>query len=113
MHNNHWDVVGGEDRFFDIPIAADKVFRVAMNTYGGAAANGTVTFTNAFDVLIGVWPSPIYNTNISDGNAAITHIKSGITSGFDFTSGIESGAVDTFNAAALPFYWVAMGIVNL
>ncbi len=113
LNNGDASGTSGNDRYFDIPVAADKAFRVVFNTYGGAASKGTVTFTNAFDVLIGVWPSPIYNANITDGNAVVTQIKVATNNDFQFSSGIESEGDDVFHAVSLSFYWVAVGLIDI
>ena len=111
--NGNTDGTGGVDRYFDIPVSVDKAFRVAVNTYGGAASNGTITFTNPFDALLGVWPSPIYNANISSGQAAVTQIKVATNNNFQFSSGVELDGTDSFELANLSFYWVAIGVINI
>lgn len=113
LSNSNTDGTGGVDRYFDIPVSADKAFRVAVNTYGGAASNGTITFTNPFDTLLGVWPSPIYNANVSNGEAATTQIKVATNNTFQFSSGVELNGTDSFEPSNLSFYWVAIGIMDI
>lgn len=112
-HNSNWQGLLGSDRFFDIPVATGKVFRVVINYYAGAASNGTITFTNPFSTLLGVWPSPLYNANVNQGDTANTHIKSANINGFSFASGVEFESDDVHHPASLAFYWFAFGLVDL
>lgn len=84
---------------------------IQWGKYTGASSYGSISFPIPFpNQVFYIDPSAIYDSIITNaGQAANTHIRSYSVGGFNFTTGVESGGNDVFNAAVLNFFWFAIG----
>ena len=80
--------------------------------HDGSTSTGAIAFTtpSVLTAVYSVQATAIYNANIVDAGAALVHIKSYNTGGFNFATGVESEGDDVFHGNALPFTWFAIGV---
>lgn len=94
-----------------IPVTMDGVLvDLIIQTGSYSGANGSTVFPITFPnkVLI-CTPQPIHNAAIANGGAAVTNLRVLSTSGFDHSSGVESGVPDTFSSTDLTGTFYALG----
>lgn len=93
------------------PILVGGVFVeqiVQTGVYSGL--NGSVVFPLEFPTAITHCNlQPTHNVDIGNGKAAVTNLKASSTTGFSFSSGVESGTSDTFSQTDLDGTYYAVG----
>lgn len=105
LSNHQWNA-GNQDNGY-VRLSTGVIIQWGINKTG--ASSGTQYFPVGIGQAAYVAASAIHDANISDGNMAVTKVKSFNGSYFNWATGLEDGGNDVFNAAGLWFTYIVIG----